>query len=196
MGIKMRYQTFFFVCLIVLGFFASNFSALRASSIQGNVEERLQRLEAIEEIQQLHTHYVNIYSGFEKGDVGSLFAKDGVCAAFPGEPIKGREAIAKLYARVTHADGTQEGLDNSKNGVFAVHPMITVEGEKAKATWMFLNLVSHPTTNQMLFFVQGIYDAEYVKEDGKWKFSYLKWTARIVPEGLRPGGTPSGVGPQ
>ena len=186
---RVRSVLLFLSSFIILSLFGPNLFAQTAGSKQGSLEERIQRLEAIEEIQQLHMHYVNIYSGFEKGDVGSLFAKDGVCAAFPGEPIKGREAIAKLYARVTHADGTKGGVDNSKNGVFAVHPMITVEGEKAKATWMFLNLVSHPTTNQMLFFVQGVYDAEYVKEDGEWKFSFLKWTARIVPEGLQPGET-------
>jgi hypothetical protein len=190
MKIKIRYLMLAFACLITAGFFTSNFSALMAGSKQDSLEERIQRLEAIEEIQQLHMHYVNIYSGFEKGEIGSLFAKDGICAAFPGEPIKGREAIAKLYARVTHADGSKGGVDHSKNGVFAVHPMITVEGGKAKATWMFLNLVSHEATNQMLFFVQGVYDAEYVKEDGKWLFSFLKWTARIVPKDLQPGGAP------
>ena len=182
-----RSLTFLFASFMVAGFFSSSLSAQKTDSKQGNLEQRIQRLEAIEEIQQLHMHYVNIYSGFEKGDVGSLFAKDGVCAAFPGEPIKGREAISKLYTSVTHADGSKGGIDQSKNGIFAVHPMITVEGEKAKATWMFLNLVSYPVTNQMLFFVQGVYDAEYAKEDGEWKFSYLKWTARIAPEALQPG---------
>lgn len=182
MGIKIRYLTIFFACLVIVGFFTSDFSVLGAGSKQNSLEERVQRLEAIEEIKQLHMHYVNCYSGFDEGDIASLFAEDAVCAAFPGEPIKGREAIAELYGR---AEG---GIDHSKNGIFAVHPMITFEGETAKARWIFFNLVSHPTTNQMLFFVQGIYDAEYVKEDGKWKFSYLKWTERIVPEGLRPGG--------
>lgn len=182
MATKTLYFTIFFAYLIIVGFFTLDFPAMGAGSKQNSLEERIERLEAIEGIQQLHMHYVNCYSGVDEGDVASLFAEDAVCAAFPGEPVVGREAIAKLYGR------TEGGNMHSKNGIFAVHPIITFEGKKPKARWIFFNLVSHTTTNQMLFFVQGIYDAEYVKEDGEWKFSYLKWAERIVPAGLVPGG--------
>jgi len=48
----------------------------------------------------------------------------------------------------------------------------------------------YPRTGQSLFWVQGFYNMEYVRENGKWKISYMNWTERM---GLPGGGPPEGL---
>jgi hypothetical protein len=55
-------------------------------------------------------------------------------------------------------------------------PVITVDGDHAKGHWMLYIFIADPATGVVSRFLQGRYDCEYTRENGKWKFSKLVWT--------------------
>jgi hypothetical protein len=64
------------------------------------------------------------------------------------------------------------------------------DGDRAKGKWLLYMMYCYPHTGQSLFWVQGFYNMEYVRENGKWKISYMNWTERM---GLPGGGPPQGL---
>ena len=87
----------------------------------------------------------------------------------------------------------QEGISKThvgKEGDFEVHPIISVDGDTAKGNWVMYIMYFYPRTGQSLFWVQGIYDVDYIRENGEWKFKYLKWRERLGQPG---GGPPVGL---
>jgi hypothetical protein len=71
-----------------------------------------------------------------------------------------------------------------------VQPEILIDGDRAKGKWLLCMMYAYPRTGQMLFFVQGFYENEYVRENGKWRISLMTWTERM---GLPGGGPPTGL---
>ena len=65
-----------------------------------------------------------------------------------------------------------------REGNFIVHPVINIDGDEATGTWMsyFMHVKDH---GDPLHWMQGIYDCKYVRENGRWKISVLKWRARL-----------------
>lgn len=145
------------------------------------VSKRLKVVEDIEEIKQLQIHYVNCLQHAQYDDMIDCFAEDCAIQLFgPEEPITGKVAVAKTF---------REGISQThfgQEGDVLLHPIISVDGDKAKGTWTIYLLYFHPQTHQSLFWVQGFYDMEYVRENGKWKFSLMKWTKGLSPEGMPP----------
>jgi ketosteroid isomerase-like protein len=149
------------------------------------MEKRLRVVEDIEQIRQLHYRYLNCVNFTKWDEIMDCFAKDCVVDfAAPGHPIKGTAAIEKYFK------GTVAKLHVGKEGDFVVHPLISVDGDKAKGNWVMYMMYFYPRTGQSLFWVQGIYDCEYIREDGQWKFSLLYWRERL---GLPGGGAPRGL---
>ncbi len=87
-----------------------------------------------------------------------------------------REELAKTHA--------------GKEGDIVIHPIISVDGDQATGSWLLYMMYFYPRTGQSLFWVQGFYDMEYVREDGRWKISVMRWTERL---GLPGGGPPTGL---
>lgn len=154
------------------------------------VEKRLTVSEDIEQIKQLQIRYLTAHT-FNDGDGEAAgFADDATCLIGSNPPLIGKEAILKFT--VGHADmlksmarsQTPEGKEPiPTSGHFILHPVITVEGNKARGTWMQYCLTSDPLTMHLLYYVQAVYDVEYVKRDGKWHIYYMKWTPRSEPRG-------------
>lgn len=143
-----------------------------------NLEEmgkRLRVLEDIEEIKKLHTHYVNCLTFAKWDEIIDCFAEDGVADFFENRPpVKGREGLIKTFQGMSK-------VHIGKEGNFVVHPIITVDGDKAKGNWLLYMMYAHPQTWQSLFWYQLIYDADYIRVDGKWKFAVLKVRFRLMP---------------
>jgi hypothetical protein len=139
---------------------------------------KLQIAEDIEEIKRLHYHYVNSLIQTNWDDVIDCFAEDAE-ADISGDKkgdkvIKGKAAIGKLF---------REGVSIShvgKEGIYAVHPIIRVDGDSATGTWLayFMHLRSRGE-GSLLDWMQGFYECRYVRENGNWKISYLKWRTRL-----------------
>jgi len=68
---------------------------------------------------------------------------------------------------------------HGREGNFIVHPIIAVNGDIATGNWISYFMHIHARTGEPLQWMQGIYDCTYKKENGKWKFSILKWRSRL-----------------
>ena len=156
----------------------------------GSLEERVQRLEEmenrlrvvedIEQIKQLHVTYVNLLMDCDWDAIMKLFAEDSGADFGGGDILKGKEAIEAQFRG--HVAKNHVG----KEGDFVVHPRITVDGDTAKGNWLLYMMYFHPDTYQSIFWVQGYYNCEYVRENGEWKFSLFRWKRRLAPPGVPP----------
>ena len=133
------------------------------------MEKRLRIAEDVEQIKQLHNRYQDAHVfGDHVGEV-ACFAENGVLEI--GDEQKLTKAdIPKFLGAAPPNDRPV-----LKEAGIAVHPQIKVYGDKATGHWVNYNFFSYADTKQILFWMQAFEDAEYVRENGEWKFSYLKW---------------------
>jgi hypothetical protein len=145
------------------------------------LEERLRIVEDIEEIKKLHLTYVNALITCDWDKVDECFAEDGAVDFQETGILRGKRAVSKDFReRISQGH-------IGKEGIFTVHPIITVEGDRAKGSWFFYYLMYHPREfvdfpdpEKVPDWVQGVYDMEYARVDGKWKISLLKWRSRLM----------------
>jgi hypothetical protein len=148
------------------------------------LEKRVRVTEDIQEIHQLQRRYVNALICTEWDDCADCFAEKGRVDVYLHDPVEGRENIRKWFKEelsITHA---------GKEGDILVQPEITINGDRAEGKWLLYMMYAYPRTGQMLFFVQGFYKNEYVREKGKWRISLMTWSERM---GLPGGGPPTGL---
>lgn len=159
----------------------------RVKALEATVAELSDRLRLVEdenEIKRLQRRYVNALMTQQWDDAVDCFAQDALIDVHLHEPIGGRAAIEHWFKEVlsqTHA---------GKEGDIVIHPIITLDGDQAKGSWLLYMMYFYPRTGQSLFWVQGFYDMDYVREDGRWKITVMRWTERL---GLPGGGPPTGL---
>jgi len=147
------------------------------------MDKRLRILEDIEEIRKLQVHYVNCLINTKWDELTECFSKNGMFSAHAGD-ARGKKAIKELFIKdISNNHIGQEGL-------FAVHPIISVDGDKAKGSWLLYIQIAQPrkfkikppflSTNDAPDWMQGFYEMEYIRENGQWKISYLKWRMRLI----------------
>jgi carotenoid cleavage dioxygenase len=138
--------------------------------------KRLQNLEDIEKIKQLQIRYVNGLMKCTWDEVVDMFTEDALVDLQAHGPHKGRAEITELFhKKVGRGHIGQEGD-------FVVHPLIEVDGDKATGSWLLYLQMPYPRkrmSGQETDWSQGYYEMEYVKINGEWKISYLKWTERL-----------------
>ena len=148
-----------------------------------DLEKRVKTLEDMDQIQKLQVHYVNCLTTASWDEVFDCFAENGLID-FPQGVARGKEEIREIF-RNTVAQ-MHVGLE----GNFVVHPIVSVEGDTAKGSWLlyiqfcrprelpedFVALLGGETPDWM----QGFYEMEYVREQGKWKISLLRWRRRLL----------------
>lgn len=148
------------------------------------IEKRVRVTEDIQEIQQLQVSYVNALMCTEWDKAAECFAENAKIDVYLHKPVKGKAAIVKWFKEElsqTHA---------GKEGDVCIHPVIAVDGDKAKGKWLLYMMYFYPRTGQSLFWVQGFYNMEYIREGGRWRISLMNWTERL---GLPGGGPPTGL---
>jgi ketosteroid isomerase-like protein len=145
------------------------------------LDKRLKALEDTEAVKQLHVHYVNCLNKAEYNDLINCFTEDAIVDLHAGY-AEGKNQITKLF---------REEISNvhiGQEGPFSFHPIITVEGDKAKGSWLMYIQFARPrklklTQRAEMFdapdWVQGYYEMEYTKKNREWKISYLKWRNRL-----------------
>jgi hypothetical protein len=132
------------------------------------LEKRVRVLEDIEEIKNLHREYLFYISNLEMEKALDCFA-DNITVEIADYGVKkGREEVSQFFKDVIY-----NNVSRSRDAHFTGQAVIKVEGEKASGHWMFYRLVPPPSPTR---WVQGRYDCEYVKENGRWRFSLLKMT--------------------
>ena len=159
----------------------------RILAIEDAVKDLAKRVTVIEDIQEIHElqrRYVNALIRTDWDDAVACFAENATVNVNLHKPVYGKAAIEKWFKEVlckTHA---------GKEGDFVVHPIISVDGDRAKGKWLLYMMYCYPRTGQSLFWVQGFYDMDYVRENGAWKISVMRFDERM---GLPGGGPPEGL---
>jgi hypothetical protein len=146
--------------------------------LSAELQKKIGNIEDIEAIKRLQYRYIE-YLSYTKWDaLVECFSENAEVdlgeGTQPSTIIKGKEEIRKLY---------KEGVSIShvgREGIFVVHPVIEVEGDRATGTWLsyFMNIRSRGR-EPLLYWMQGTYECKYVKENNVWKFSSMKWRARL-----------------
>lgn len=132
------------------------------------LEKRLKTLENLEEIKTLHREYLFYISNLEFDKALDCFAESIEVNIANYGVRKGKEEVAKFFKEVIY-----NNVLKSKDAHFTGQPVVSMKGEGAEGHWMFYRFVPPPSERR---WVQGRYDCEYIKENGKWKFSMLKLT--------------------
>jgi hypothetical protein len=147
------------------------------------LEKKITVLEDTEAIKKLHVNYVNCLTQANYNDILDYFWDDATVDLHAGF-VKGKEKILSLFQN--DISKTHIG----KEGPFSVHPIITVDGDNAKGSWLMYIQFASPrklnpkppifVTDDAPDWLQGFYDMEYKKRNGVWKISYLKWRCRLM----------------
>jgi hypothetical protein len=147
------------------------------------LEHRVKVLEDIEEIKKIQIRYVNSLLKVEFENLADCFAEDAILDLHAGT-VKGKKEILKLFKDKLSAQHI------GQEGEFMVHPVIEVDGDHGKASWLLYlqwaqprKLVHKPgllDREDAPDWAQGFYDAEYVREKGNWKISRLRWRCRLI----------------
>lgn len=127
---------------------------------------RLDRLEALFEIQQVMFRYAECVDLARFDDLGELF-RHGSIAVVGEEPIEGAAAVEKFYAATNkvHADGTL------RTRHVAANPIIEVDTEAGRATSRSYFVVLQATDAVPLQpIVSGRYHDTFRVVDGRWWF--------------------------
>jgi uncharacterized protein (TIGR02246 family) len=128
------------------------------------LEERLRRLEDIEEIRRLLEEYARCLDAGDHAAYADLFTEDGELHAQLGE-AKGRAAIRDLL------DARLKGDRPAPRAAFHQigNATIEVDGDRAtsRVLWAY---VTHDDGNYPLILQVGHYDDQLVREDGRWRF--------------------------
>lgn len=138
-----------------------------------SVEERLQRLEDIEEIRQLKAQYAEACDDDHNGDrVIALFVPDGVWHQVSLPPCNGHAEIRAFMMNIR-----ESGRLRNSSHMFT-NPMIEVDGDNAIGHWKFVMVYTGnaPDDTTQYHRILGYYDEEYVRVDGAWMFKSLRVT--------------------
>ena len=157
------------------------------------LEKRVKTLEDMDQIRKLQVHYVNSLTTASWPEVHDCFSDDATID-FPQGIYRGKNEIIAVFRDLVAQ--MHVGLE----GNFVVHPIITVDGDAAKGSWLLYIQFARPRDLPEDFrdliggedadWMQGFYEMEYVRENGKWKIYFMSWSERL---GLPGGGPPTGL---
>jgi hypothetical protein len=142
----------------------------------GDLEAKVRILEDIEEINKLQRAYGYYLEHMMVEDIVDLFAdsEDTELWLTAGK-FKGKEGARRLYSYIRDSFPSQEFLHQlmQLSGVVHVNP----DGMTAKGRWYGLGANALPLKDGKINpgWMNGIYEMGYLKQDGRWKISKLRW---------------------
>ncbi|MFC1920316.1 nuclear transport factor 2 family protein [Chloroflexota bacterium] len=141
------------------------------------LEKRIKALEDIEEIKNMHREYV--YKMIDKKhwlEMPDYWSEEGIVDIRIYGPRIGKKAVDDLFTNTINY--ARIAPDIPDGGEILTQPVIYVDGDRAVGHWLmdiFFDDCSSPD-GPVMKLKKGRYDCEYIRENGKWKFRYLKWT--------------------
>lgn len=145
------------------------------------LEQEVRRLKDVEAIKQLRWDYSRACDDNHNPDrLVPMFTADGRIVLHPpfsGE-VRGHAALREMFANNARVNGITWTLH------YYLQPLIQVaeDGHTAKATWYLWELAKMPDQDgvEEPVWVAGEYFDEYVKENGRWKFSLIDVHIRLL----------------
>ncbi|MGC4028661.1 MAG: nuclear transport factor 2 family protein [Steroidobacteraceae bacterium] len=140
----------------------------------------LQGLKDIREIEKLTRTYGYYIDKGLWSQVVDLFAEDGTVQLGGSGIYKGRQGVDRMFAQGFGAGiGRGSGQDGLPAGVLFNHPQfqgvvdVDADGTTAHGRWRTLAQVAW--RGRLAVWNEGVYENEYVKENGVWKFRHMKF---------------------
>jgi hypothetical protein len=139
-----------------------------SSAVAGSLEERLRRLEDVEDLRALTYCYGNTLDRGIRGKRADINQLDSVFAVdarwqFEDAHVEGLAAIKEMLADATRAPGLAlHGFSN---------PRITVEGDTAKGHWLLIVSVVRDGQPQQDIYAEEL---EYVRGEAGWRIKSLR----------------------
>lgn len=142
------------------------------------IEKRLEVVEAIKAIEKLQSVYGYYQDRFLFNQIPTLFAEKGAEAHYDGGVWTGQAGVRRLwlgYLSKAYSNGTNGPVAGRMfdmpqlQGVVDVSP----DGLSGKARYRTLGRLA--VYHQKEEWVAGIYENDYVKENGKWKFKIFRF---------------------
>jgi ketosteroid isomerase-like protein len=130
-----------------------------------STEDRLQRLEDIEAIKQMHLEYTYALMAMKFDEMLDCYADDGVLGLGGPNAARGKQAINGIFQNVMAKHSTL------KDGHIISQPVITVDGNTARGHWLLFIFLPEPKGD----WIQGREETEYVKINGRWKIKHMKF---------------------
>lgn len=127
-----------------------------------------------EEIRELKHDFAWYLETSNPDALADLFVADGVIDTGPWGKMEGQDAIRKGYGRAYKGMPQFTAMHAVTNG------RIKVRGDEAEGTWYLLDLSLRDANVNPLLLI-ALYEEEYRKIDGVWKYRSLKlnylWSA-------------------
>lgn len=148
-----------------------------------NLEDKVKELEAKvaelydrEEIRDLRFRYHECINEAQMAEIPDLFTEDGELEFGHLGKAKGRDQIRKFFsglggARTGSEGGQPRGLYRVKQ--FIHNHVLKVNGDRASG---YAYLEAKPVYNGESYVVAARYNDEYIKRDGRWRFSKMSLT--------------------
>lgn len=128
------------------------------------LENRVRAIEDLEEIKKLQRTYMSYWDNLEFHKIPDLFTENGTAEIRNRGIRKGKKEIEELYVKGGHQT-------RNRDGHLVGQQIITVNGNKAEGHWIVYIFFLSPSVQ----WVQGRNDCKYLKENGVWKISELKF---------------------
>jgi hypothetical protein len=144
------------------------------------VEQRATRVEDHNAIENLQGSYGYYTDKMLWDEVVDLFADDGTLEIGPSGVYVGKTSIRR------YLDSLSNGMQGPLEGVlfdhFQLQPIITVaeDGQTANGRWRLFLMTGVSGSGSGGNWGEGVYENEYVKENGVWKIRKLHWFANFV----------------
>jgi len=144
------------------------------------VHARAVRVTDVNEIENLQSSYGYYTDKMLWDEVVDLFADDGTLEIGPSGVYVGKDSIRRYLLSLS--GGKQGPLEGVLNDHFQLQPIVTVadDGLTAKGRWRLFLMSGVYGSGSGGSWGEGIYENEYVKENGVWKIRSLHWFANFV----------------
>jgi len=140
-------------------------------------EQRLRRLEDIEEIRRLKAAYCAVADDDHNGEaLTTLFVADGVWSASISGVFEGHDAMRG------HFDAIRASGRIRFSSHMVMNPVIDVDGDTASGTWSLLMMYTGADGSKVR--IVGFYRDTYRRVDGRWRFATLH--AQVQDHEVRP----------
>jgi len=140
------------------------------------LEAKVAELNDREAIRDLRFRYHECINEAQMGEIPDLFTEDGELEFGHLGRAKGREQIKAFFSglgerRTSQSSEPRRGLYRVRQ--FIHNHVVNLHGERADG---YAYLEAKPVYNGESYVVAARYNDEYVKRDGKWKFSKMSLT--------------------
>jgi hypothetical protein len=143
-----------------------------------SLQARTQRIKDSNDIKRLQRIYGYYLDEALWDELTALFTEDATVEYARDGLYRGKERIREyLYA----LGGGQQGLSEGQlNEHFQLMPVITLADDGMSANGRWRAIILNGTYREAALWGEGPYENEYVKEDGVWKISKVRWYQTIM----------------